>query len=164
MRFQGVERKATKAHMDDELFFFEEPEDSSEEYLEALAMLEQEGRSPATITDVARKLRVKAPSAVQMLRRIAARGHVTYLPHTGVRLTRAGRKIGMRMVRNGRLMEVFITNTLRIPLDIRLAHTVEHSMTETFADALCGFLGHPRECPHGYKIPVGRCCTAANGA
>ena len=146
--------------MDDELFFFEEHEDSAEEYLEALAVLEQEGRSPATITDVARKLRVKAPSAVQMLRRIAARGHVTYFPHRGVRLTRTGRRIGMRMVRNGRLMEVFITDTLGLPLDIRLAHTVEHSMTPTFADALCGFLGHPRECPHGYQLPRGPCCPA----
>ncbi len=145
--------------MDDELFFFEEQEDSAEEYLEALAMLEQEGRSPATITDVARKLRVKAPSAVQMLRRLATERHVTYLPRAGVRLTRTGRRIGIRMVRNGRLMEVFITDKLRIPLDIRLAHTVEHSMTEAFANALCGLLRHPRECPHGYEIPRGACCA-----
>jgi DtxR family Mn-dependent transcriptional regulator len=58
-------------------------------------------------------------------------------------------------------MEVFITGTLHLPLDIRLAHTVEHAMTDRFADALCKLVGHPERCPHGYPIPRGRCCRSA---
>ncbi|MHB8604101.1 MAG: metal-dependent transcriptional regulator [Thermoplasmatota archaeon] len=145
----------------DELLFFEEEHDHSEEYLEALVMLEQDGKKPATVTQVAQMLRIKPPSAVEMLKRLAKRGVVTYLDRQGVRLTPKGRRIGRRMVRNGRLMEVFLVQDLRIPLDIRLAHTVEHSMTEVFADALCTRLGHPASCPHGYPIPQGRCCRDA---
>lgn len=138
--------------------FFEDSHDHAEEYLEALAMLEQEGVALAPISLVAKRLRIKDPSAVQMLKRLAARGLVAYVAREGVRLTAKGRRVGLRMVRNGRLMEVFTVDTLKLPLDIRLAHTVEHSMTVPFADALCALMGHPRACPHGYAIPPGACC------
>jgi len=121
-------------------------------------MLEQDGVTLAQVTEVARMVHVKPPSAVQMLKRLAGRGLVKYLDREGVHLTAKGRRVGRRMVRNGRLMEVFLTDTLKIPLDIKLAHTVEHAMTDAFANALCGFMGHPARCPHGYEIPAGTCC------
>lgn len=142
----------------DEILGVEAPHDNAEEYLEGLAMLEQDGNRLPTVSQVAAMLRVKPPSAVQMLRRLAERGHVKYLPLKGVRLKAKGRRIGMRMVRNGRLMEVFITQTLKLPLDVRLAHSVEHDMTVSFADALCSLTGHPQQCPHEYPIPPGACC------
>jgi DtxR family Mn-dependent transcriptional regulator len=143
---------------DDELLFFEEKHDHAEEYMEALVMLEQDGTRVASVSEVARRLRIKPPSVVQMLSRLAKRGLVAYQKGEGARLTAKGRRIGNRMVRNGRLMEVFITDVLKMPLDIRVAHTLEHGMTDPFADALCTLLRHPTACPHGYPIPPGRCC------
>lgn len=154
-------RRAREQRLDDELLFFEAEHDHAEEYLEALAMLEQEGVGLAPVSHVARRLRVKPPSAVEMLKRLAGRGLVEYVERRGVRLTAPGRRIGRRMVRNGRLMEVFMTSKLRIPLDIRVAHSIEHSMSDAFADALCSLLRHPRRCPHGYPVPPGRCCPRA---
>ncbi|HEV8361560.1 MAG TPA: metal-dependent transcriptional regulator [Candidatus Thermoplasmatota archaeon] len=147
----------------DEMTIFEESHDHAEEYLEALAMLEQEGTARATITEVARRMRIKAPSAVQMLKRLADKGLVRYYAREGVALTAKGRKIGMRMVRNGRLMEAFMTDFLKMPLDIKVAHTVEHGMSDAFADALCTLMAHPVSCPHGYPMPPGACCPTARG-
>lgn len=144
--------------LEDQYLGDEEKPDPSEEYLEALTMLEQLGAKVATVTEVARKVKVQPPSAVQMLRRLEKRGLVAYLAREGVRLTAKGRRIGQRMVRNGRLMEVFIASELNLPKELAIAHAVEHSLSEAFADALCGRLGHPRQCPHGYAIPPGRCC------
>jgi DtxR family Mn-dependent transcriptional regulator len=31
-------------------------------------------------------------------------------------------------------------------------------MKNQFTDALCTLLKHPRECPHGNRIPKGECC------
>jgi DtxR family Mn-dependent transcriptional regulator len=158
-------RKAPRDEsMQDEMLFFEESHDHAEEYLEALAMLEQQGKLLPGVSDVARMLHIKAPSAVQMLKRLAQRGLVEYLERQGVRLTPKGRKIGLRMVRNGRLMELFMTKELRLPLDLKVAHSIEHSMSEAFADALCTRMKHPEACPHDHPIPAGACCPAAPSA
>jgi DtxR family transcriptional regulator, Mn-dependent transcriptional regulator len=146
--------------LEDEFLGEEEKADPAEEYLEALAMLEQAGRSPATIGDVARKVKVRPPSAVQMLRRLERQGLVEYLARTGVKLTAKGRRIGRQMIRNGRLMEVFIATELGLGDELAVAHAVEHVISVRFADSLCARLGHPRTCPHGYEIPAGKCCRS----
>lgn len=151
-------RAPTNATLEDEFLGDEEKSDPSEEYLEAMAMLEQLGRPVPTVSEVAQKVRVRPPSAVQMLRRLERRGLVDYLDREGVRLTAKGRRVGQRMVRNGRLMEVFIDRELGLPKELGVAHAVEHSLSQAFTDALCARLGHPDKCPHGYPIPAGRCC------
>lgn len=151
--------RPTRRVKGDEMLFLGGEHAHEEEYLEGLAMLEAERADGLVgISDVARALKVRPPSAWEMLRRLAKTGHVEYVPRRGVRLTPAGREIGLRMVRYGRLMEVFIVRRLRAPGEMAVAHAVEHGMTERFATALCGFLGHPRRCPHGHDIPPGSCC------
>jgi DtxR family transcriptional regulator, Mn-dependent transcriptional regulator len=147
--------------LEDEFLGDEEKPDPAEEYLEALAMLEQLGDPIATVGEVAQKVKVRPPSAVQMLRRLERRGLVTYLDRQGVKLTAKGRRVGQRMVRNGRLMEVFIATELQLPEELAVAHAVEHSLSPKFTEALCARLGHPTACPHGYPIPPGTCCKNA---
>lgn len=149
--------------LEDEFLGDEEKPDPSEEYLEAMAMLEQMGFKTPTVGQVAKKVKVQPPSAVQMLRRLERRGHVKYLQREGVRLTAKGRRIGQRMVRNGRLMEVFIATELGLPQELQVAHAVEHSLSPGFTDALCARMGHPAACPHGYPIPPGDCCPPRAG-
>src|SRR5687767_2987225 len=91
-------RTPTITTLEDEFLGDEEKSDPSEEYLEALAMLEQLGRPVPTVSEVAEKVKVRPPSAVQMLRRLQRKGLVDYLDREGVRLTSKGRKIGQRMV------------------------------------------------------------------
>lgn len=145
--------------MPEEKLYLETAENlHAEEYLEALWIIEDEGEEPVKISSVSEKLGVTPPSAVGMLKKLASLGHVEYLPRKGVILSDEGRKIGRHIVRNGMLIEMFMDEQLKIPPDDRLACGMEHHMTEEFAEALCGMLGHPEKCPHNNLIPPGSCC------
>jgi len=130
----------------------------TEEYLEAVWLLEAT-ESPVKITTISQRLNIAPPSAVQMLKKLEAKGYVKYKVREGVILTRKGKKIGQQMVRNGRLIERLMADSLGIEADPKIACGIEHHMTEEFADALCILLKHPEKCPHGQDIPKGKCCV-----
>lgn len=129
----------------------------TEMYLKALWLIEESGEVPARINTISKVLKVAAPSVVQMLRRLEEHDYVTYPPRRGAKLTKEGREIGQRMIRNTRLIEVLMNKQFKIAVDERVACGLEHHMTEEFTDALCTLLKHPRKCPHGYPIPRGKC-------
>lgn len=130
----------------------------TEMYLKAIWLLDEAGHRLAHIKTISKLLEVAPPSAVEMLRKLEQEGCVKYLPRRGVEMTDKGRKVGTRLVRNQRLFESLMRDKLRIAIDMKIACGIEHHLTEEFADALCTFLGHPRECPHGRSIPKGSCC------
>jgi DtxR family Mn-dependent transcriptional regulator len=73
-----------------------------------------------------------------------------------VKITDIGRKIGMQMIRNTRLLGVMMKDQLKIEIDEEMACGIEHHMKNTFTDALCSLLKHPRKCPQGHNIPRGK--------
>ena len=73
-------------------------------------------------------------------------------------LTPEGEKIGEQMIRNTRLLEVMMKESLKIEIDEEMVCGIEHHMKEIFTDALCTLLKHPIKCPHGFDIPKGNCC------
>lgn len=78
-----------------------------------------------------------------------------------VELTTAGCQLAGRQVRRHRLAEVLLTTVIQAPDDAsvnRTACVMEHVLDPATTDAVCGFLGHPRVCPHGKAIPPGECC------
>lgn len=143
--------------MEEGLFVPAVTSEHTEMYLKALWVIEENGEVPARINTISKVLKVAAPSVVQMLRRLEEHGYVTYPPRQGAKLTKGGREIGKRMIRNTRLVEALMSNRLKIDVDERVACGLEHDMTEEFSDALCTLLKHPRKCPHGYPIPRGKC-------
>jgi DtxR family Mn-dependent transcriptional regulator len=130
-----------------------------EEYLETLWMAEEAAKPIAKVSWVANRLHVAPPSVVEMFKKLAEQGLVTYYPYRGVKLREAGRTIAQRVIRNHRLVEVLMKTTLITPLDEDVACGLEHHMTEVFTNALCTLLDHPRLCPHRHPIPPGNCCT-----
>lgn len=127
--------------------------ESVEEYLEALWVSEEEGKSITKIDRVAKRLNIRPPSVVEMCRKLEKQGFVEYYPYRGVQLLETGRKIAQRVVRNHRLIELLMKKTLNIDIDEDLVCGIEHHMNEEFADALFILLGNPRKCPHGKDIP-----------
>jgi DtxR family Mn-dependent transcriptional regulator len=137
---------------------FHNTSENVEEYLEALMTFEERGKSIAEISRVAEQLGVKPPSVVEMLKKLEERGLVIYHPYKGVTLTTSGRVIARRVIRNHRLVELLMKQTLGVNVDESVACGIEHHMTEVFTNALCTVLKHPRKCPHGNRIPMGSCC------
>ena len=68
------------------------------------------------ISTIAKRLNVRQPSVVQMLKKLSQRELVKY-NKAGVSLTESGEKIAASMIRNSRLLEVLMASALKIDID-----------------------------------------------
>ncbi len=143
--------------MNDEVLFVGTAEaEHVEMYLKAIWHLKERGQD-VKISTIAKMLNIREPSVIQMLKKINAQNLVNY-NKAGVKLTEEGQKIATTMMRNSRLLEVMMENSLKIKIDEEMVCGIEHHMNKQFTDALCTMLNHPRKCPHDHEIPIGECC------
>ena len=125
-----------------------------EDYLKAIYHLERRHRR-ATTTAVAEVMGVSAASATNMLKRLAELNLVEYIPYQGARLTEAGRKVALEIIRHHRLLELYLAEALGIPWDKvhEEADRLEHVISEELEEAMARALGYPTVDPHGDPIP-----------
>ena len=141
---------------DEKLFVGTAEAEHVEMYIKAIWHITEAG-DEVKVNSIAKKLNVRQPSVVQMLKKLKGMNLVNY-SKVGVSLTDEGKKIGTKIVRNSRLLEVLIDSAVRIEIDEEMVCGVEHHMKAQFTDALCTLLKHPRVSPHGKMIPPGECC------
>jgi putative ABC transport system ATP-binding protein len=74
--------------------------------------------------------------------------------------TGRGRSRAEDLVRRRRLAEVLFSSALHLSQQQveEAACRMEHIIDPGVTNSICGFLGHPRRCPHGREIPRGHCC------
>jgi DtxR family Mn-dependent transcriptional regulator len=128
---------------------------STEEYLEAIYNLTQNGES-ATTSAVSKRLNIAPASATEMLQKLADDKYVNYSPYQGVTLTSKGLDIGERIARKHRLLERFLHDVLKIGKDKvhNEACAMEHALSDEAERALCQALKVPDRCPDdGKTIP-----------
>jgi DtxR family transcriptional regulator, Mn-dependent transcriptional regulator len=129
-----------------------------EMYLKAIWRISEKGEK-VKISSIAKILNVKQPSVVQMLHKLNVLKLVKYeSANPLIEMTSRGEKIGKHMMRNTRLLEVLMKNSLKIEIDEEMVCGVEHHMKPVFTNALCTLLKHPKLCPHGNMVPRGECC------
>lgn len=128
----------------------------TEMYLKAIWHI-QEQHNLVKVTSIAKLLRIREPSVVQMLKKLREKKLIIYNRHQ-VSFTESGRVIAKSMMRNSRLIEVLMRDTLKIKINKEIVCGIEHHMNKQFTDALCTMLNHPRKCPHDKTIPAGICC------
>ena len=144
--------------MSDEILFVGTAEaEHVEMYLKAIWHI-KERNEPVKISTIAKMLNVRQPSVVQMLKKLNGQNLVHY-NKAGVKLTEEGEKVGASMMRNSRLLEVLMKDSLKVEIDEEMVCGIEHHMNKQFTDALCTMLKHPRKCPHEHDIPLGECCS-----
>ncbi len=125
-----------------------------EDYLKAIfQMSRHQGR--ATTQALARRFGVKPATVTQTLRRLADLNLVDYEPYRGVRLTEAGRRIALEVIRHHRLVERYLHEVLGIPWHRvhQEAERWEHVISEEVEQRMAEILGHPGRDPHGAPIP-----------
>lgn len=78
-------------------------------------------------------------------------------------LTEIGEAKALQIIRGHRLAERMMKDVLSVSsVEMETsACSFEHVIHHELADAICTLLGHPKECPHGRKIPQGACCVKA---
>lgn len=141
---------------DEELFIGTAESEHVEMYLKAIWRIREMGNE-VKVSSIAKLLNVTQPSVVQMLRKLNGTNLVNYTKGR-VELTQEGSRIGKQMIRNTRLLEVLMRDSLKIEVDEEMVCGIEHHMKNIFTDALCTLLNHPRKCPHNHDIPRGACC------
>jgi len=132
--------------------------ESVDNYLKAILSLGGAEEARVTIKALADRLSVAPASVTNMLQKLAVlpTPPVEYERHRGVRLSSAGRKRALEVVRHHRLIETFLYEVLDYPLDElhEEAERLEHFISERFEQRIAAKLGHPRIDPHGHSIPT----------
>jgi DtxR family Mn-dependent transcriptional regulator len=125
-----------------------------QDYLKAIGKAELAGE-PVTTTRMADALRVSAPSATEMAKKLDELQLVKRTPYRGVVLTEAGRKLALEALRHHRLLERYLVETLG--MSIVQAHAeadrLEHALSEDVEARIDSALGFPDRDPHGDPIP-----------
>jgi DtxR family Mn-dependent transcriptional regulator len=126
---------------------------STEEYLEAIYNLTQNGEA-ATTSALSKRLKIAPASTTEMIRKLANEKYVNYSPYQGVTLTAKGLSVGEKVTRKHRLLERFLHDTLKIGNDKVHAEAcaMEHSLSDEAERALCQALKEPDKCPDDNKL------------
>lgn len=132
--------------------------ESIDNYLKAILTLGGPQEIRVTSTALAERLSVAPASITNMLQKLAAaeRPLVEYERHRGVRLSSAGKKRALEVVRHHRLIETFLYQVLDYPIEEvhEEAERLEHFISERFEERIAAKLGHPQIDPHGHFIPT----------
>ncbi len=125
-----------------------------EDFLKAVYMI-QRGQERVPTSALAEMLKISPSSASEMAKKLARAHLVEHEPYRGVRLTQGGRRVALEIIRNHRLLELFLVRTLGYGWDEvhEEAERLEHAVSERLIQRIAEFLGHPRFDPHGDPIP-----------
>jgi len=131
-----------------------EMHDATEEYLETILELEEEGIVPIRARLVER-LGVSAPAVSEQVNRLVGGGYTELLDDRSLRLTSKGRKLATTVVRRHRLAERLLVDVIGLEWEKvhREADLWEHVISSDVEAKLVELLGDPATCPHGNPIP-----------
>ena len=104
---------------------------------------------------LAQALGVTPGTATTMVKALADNGLVKYEPRDGVRLTAAGERHALNVIRRHRLVELFLVRELGLDWSEvhEEAEELEHAISDKVLDKIDALLGHPQFDPHGDPIP-----------
>ena len=128
--------------------------DAIQDYLKEIYKL-QEGGGRVSVTALSREQHVAPGSASEMVKKLAALQLVDHEPYRGVRLTEAGERVAVEVIRHHRLLELYLAETLGLDVDNVHAEAdrLEHVISEELAARIDKALGVPTHDPHGDPIP-----------
>lgn len=131
-----------------------EMHDATEEYLETILEIEEEGITPIRARLVER-LGLSAPAVSEQVNRLVDQGYAEILDDRSLRLTPSGRALATSVVRRHRLAERLLVDVIGLEWEKvhREADRWEHAISADVEAKLVELLGDPMTCPHGNPIP-----------
>ena len=127
-----------------------------EDYAKSIYSLQRRAGGEAVSTNaLAGRCGVTPASASAMVKKLAERGLAIHEPYHGVRLTAAGERLALEMLRHHRLLELYLAEHLDVPWDRvhEEAEALEHVLSEDLEARIAAKLGDPTHDPHGDPIP-----------
>src|SRR5215467_4979965 len=141
-----------------------EMHDTTEEYLETILSIEEEGVVPMRARLVER-LGLSAATVSETVARLEDQGYVQLAGDRSLRLTDKGRGLATTVVRRHRLAERLLVDVIGLEWEKVHAEAArwEHAISADVEEKLVQLLGDPATCPHGNPIP-GTHNTAPGGS
>jgi len=128
--------------------------DTTEEYLESILAIEEEGVVPMRARLVER-LGLSAAAVSETIGRLSEHGYVELHGDRSLHLTDKGRSLATTVVRRHRLAERLLVDVIGLEWEKvhREADRWEHAISTDVEEKLVLLLGDPATCPHGNPIP-----------
>ena len=128
--------------------------DTTEEYLESILAIEEEGVVPMRARLVER-LGLSAAAVSETIGRLSDHGFVELHGDRSLHLTDKGRSLATTVVRRHRLAERLLVDVIGLEWEKvhREADRWEHAISSDVEEKLVVLLGDPATCPHGNPIP-----------
>ncbi len=130
------------------------PSPSIEKFLRAIYLATVRGEK-ANGSYLSAKLKISAAAITDMARKLSQSGLVNYAKHKELSLTKKGKVIALKVVRNHRLWEGFLYKSLGLNLEeIHIeAELLEHFGSPELMAKIDKYLDYPQIDPHGDPIP-----------
>ncbi|HEX9890319.1 MAG TPA: metal-dependent transcriptional regulator [Nitriliruptorales bacterium] len=139
--------------------------DTTEEYLETILELEEEGVPPLRARLVER-LGLSAPTVSETVGRLETDGFLHVGDDRLIELTPKGRDLAISVVRKHRLAERLLRDVIGLAWE-KIHHEAckwEHVISDEVEAKLVELLGDPGSCPHGNPIPGSKNARVHAGA
>lgn len=128
---------------------------AADDYLKTVYAHTEWQDAPITPSVLAAKLGIAPSSVTEMVKKLAAAGLVSHVPYGAVRLTDAGTRRALAMVRRHRLIETWLVQEFGYGWhEVHdEAEVLEHTISDRLLEGIDTRLGRPRFDPHGDAIP-----------
>ncbi|MBL7913345.1 MAG: metal-dependent transcriptional regulator [Bacteroidia bacterium] len=126
-----------------------------ENYLKTIYNLSADNTAVVANQQLADKLAINPASVTEALRKLHELKYVIYEKSYGTRLTTAGVKMALNIVRRHRIWETYLVKELGFGWDEVhvIAEELEHVKNDKLINKLAEILGNPVFDPHGDPIP-----------
>lgn len=132
--------------------------ETSENYLKTIYNLSSYNTAVVSNQELANKLNVNPGTVTEALKKLHELKLVIYEKSYGTRLTAAGTKMALAIVRRHRIWETYLAKELGFGWDEvhEIAEELEHIKNDKLINKLAEILGNPVYDPHGDPIPDAR--------
>lgn len=129
---------------------------SQGDYLRAMYNIyEEKGSKKMSSVELADYLGFSKAAVSNMLKKLNVQKLIKMEPYSGFYITAKGLKEAEKLTYKHRVIEVFLVNSLKVKKAgvHQEAHQLEHALSDQVIKKLDNFLGNPKVCPDGKKIP-----------
>ncbi|REJ03943.1 metal-dependent transcriptional regulator [Microbacterium bovistercoris] len=128
---------------------------AADDYLKTVYSHTEWQDAPITPSQLAAKLGIAPSSVTEMVKKLASAGLVSHVPYGAVKLTDAGERRALEMLRRHRLIETWLVREFGYAWDEvhDEAEVLEHTISDRLLEGIDERLGRPRFDPHGDAIP-----------
>ncbi len=128
---------------------------AEENYLKTIYHLSEESEGNVSTNAIADRLDTKPASVTDMIKKLSAKGVLSYRKYHGVAVSEKGRIAALKVIRKHRLWETFLVDKLKFNWDEvhEVAEQLEHINSALLIKRLDEFLAYPKFDPHGDPIP-----------